>query len=157
MESRGFLSGSVVKNLPANPGDTGDLGSMIPCKRKWQPTPVFLPGGSRGQRSLAGYHPGGHQELDTTDFHLERLLFKDRLPRKKVSIPWEIQIHTLHVFFKVEERSHHGLFPASLASSDVRPKPPGMKWVFICPTAIPGVSVGRFITPTCGFQIRQTY
>ena len=67
MESRGFLSGSVVKNLPANPGDTGDLGSMIPCKRKWQPTPVFLPGGSRGQRSLVGYSPQGRKESATTE------------------------------------------------------------------------------------------
>ena len=35
-------------------------------KRKWQPVSVFLPGGSHGQRSLAGYSPWGHKELDTT-------------------------------------------------------------------------------------------
>ena len=29
----------------------------IPWRRKWQPTPVFLPGKFRGQRSLAGYSP----------------------------------------------------------------------------------------------------
>jgi len=29
----------------------------IPWTRKWQLTPVFLPGNSRGQRSLAGYSP----------------------------------------------------------------------------------------------------
>ena len=29
----------------------------IPWRRKWQPTPVFLPGKSHGQRSLAGYRP----------------------------------------------------------------------------------------------------
>ena len=29
----------------------------IPWRRKWQPTPVFLPGESHGQRSLAGYSP----------------------------------------------------------------------------------------------------
>ena len=29
----------------------------IPWRRKWQPTPVFLPGKSHGQRSLAGYSP----------------------------------------------------------------------------------------------------
>ena len=29
----------------------------IPCRRKWQPTPVFLPGESHGLRSLAGYNP----------------------------------------------------------------------------------------------------
>ena len=31
----------------------------IPWKRKWQPTPVFLPGKSHGQRSLVGYSPWG--------------------------------------------------------------------------------------------------
>ena len=31
----------------------------IPWRRKWQPTPVFLPGESHGQRSLAGYSPWG--------------------------------------------------------------------------------------------------
>jgi len=38
----------------------------IPWRRKWQPTPVFLPGKSHGQRSLAGYSPWGCKELDTT-------------------------------------------------------------------------------------------
>ena len=35
----------------------------IPWRRKWQPTPVFLPGKSHGQRSLAGYSPWGRKEL----------------------------------------------------------------------------------------------
>ena len=39
----------------------------IPWRRKWQPTPVFLPGNSRGQRSLAGYSPWGRRESDTTE------------------------------------------------------------------------------------------
>ena len=33
----------------------------------WQPTPVFLPGESYGQKSLAGYSPWGHKESDTTE------------------------------------------------------------------------------------------
>jgi len=37
-----------------------------PWRRKWQPTPVFLPGESHGQRSLAGYSPWGHKELYMT-------------------------------------------------------------------------------------------
>ena len=37
----------------------------IPWRRKWQPTPVFLPGTSRGQRSLVGYSPGGCKQSDT--------------------------------------------------------------------------------------------
>ena len=38
----------------------------IPWRRAWQPTPVFFPGESHGQRSLAGYSPCGHKESDTT-------------------------------------------------------------------------------------------
>ena len=34
--------------------------------RKWQATPVFLPGESCGQRSLAGYSPWGRKESDTS-------------------------------------------------------------------------------------------
>ena len=39
----------------------------MPLRRKWQPTPVFLPGESHGGRSLVGYSPRGCKELDTTD------------------------------------------------------------------------------------------
>ena len=35
-------------------------------RRKWQPTPVFLPGKSHGWRSLVAYSPWGHKESDTT-------------------------------------------------------------------------------------------
>ena len=35
--------------------------------RKWQSTPVLLPGKSHGQRSLVGYSPWGRKELDTTE------------------------------------------------------------------------------------------
>ena len=37
----------------------------IPWTRKWQPTPVFLPGKSRGQRRLAGYSPQVAKQSDT--------------------------------------------------------------------------------------------
>ena len=39
----------------------------IPWRRAWQPTPVFLPGESHGQRSLVGYSAQGHKESDTTE------------------------------------------------------------------------------------------
>ena len=39
----------------------------IPWRREWQPTPVFLPGKSHGQKSLAGYSPWGRKELDMTE------------------------------------------------------------------------------------------
>ena len=38
----------------------------IPWRRKWQPTPVFLPGQFHGQRSLVGYCPWDHKESDRT-------------------------------------------------------------------------------------------
>ena len=39
----------------------------IPWRRKWQPTPVFLPGESHGWRSLVGYSPWGCKESDMTE------------------------------------------------------------------------------------------
>ena len=39
----------------------------IPWRRKWQPTPLLLPGKSHGLRRLAGYSPWGHKESDTTE------------------------------------------------------------------------------------------
>ena len=39
----------------------------VPWSRAWQPTPVFLPGESRGQRSLVGYSPWSHTESDMTE------------------------------------------------------------------------------------------
>ena len=60
----------MVKNLPANAGNAGDLGfnpwvGKIPWRKTWQSTPVFLPRESHGQRSLVGYSPWGCKELDT--------------------------------------------------------------------------------------------
>ena len=43
------------------------LGGKIPWRRTWQPTPVFLPGESHGQRSLTGCSPWGRKESDTTE------------------------------------------------------------------------------------------
>ena len=66
----------VVKNPPANAGDTrGGFDSWvgkIPKRRKWQPTPVFLPGEPHGQRNLADYSPKfygpwGHNESEMTE------------------------------------------------------------------------------------------
>ena len=39
----------------------------IPWSRKWQPTPVFLPGEFHGQGRLAGYSPRGRKQPDTTE------------------------------------------------------------------------------------------
>ena len=52
----------------------------IPWGRKWQSTPVFLPGEFNGQRGLVGYSPWGCKELDTAEWltqqpHLEQPSF----------------------------------------------------------------------------------
>ena len=40
---------------------------LLTWRRQWQPTPVFLPGGSHGWRSLVGYSPQATKESDTTE------------------------------------------------------------------------------------------
>ena len=62
----------AVKNLLANAGDTetwkfSPWVGKIPWRRKWQPTPVLLPGESHGQRSLVGYSPRDRKESDMTE------------------------------------------------------------------------------------------
>ena len=61
----------VAKSSPAKAADERHRFHpwvrKIPWRRKWQPTPVFLPGKSHGQRSLAGHSPWGRREWDTTE------------------------------------------------------------------------------------------
>ena len=70
-ENRGFSSGSAGKEPTCSAGDTGDMGSILGSGRSpggaWQPTPVFFPGESHGQRSLAGYNPKGCKKLDMSE------------------------------------------------------------------------------------------
>ena len=56
----------MVKYLPASAGDVKDVG-LIPWRIAWQSIPVFLPGESRGQRSLAGYIVHRVAESDATE------------------------------------------------------------------------------------------
>ena len=61
----------MVKNSPASAGDMrlrfDPWVRKIAWRRAWQPTPVFLPRGPHGQRSLVGYSPWGHKQSDTTE------------------------------------------------------------------------------------------
>ena len=59
----GFPGGSVVMTLPDNAKRHrfDPWVSKTSWRRKWQPTPVFLPEESHGQKSLAGYSPQGHK------------------------------------------------------------------------------------------------
>ena len=62
------LAGGSGKNPPVNAGDVRDERfdlwiRKIPWRRKWQPTPVFLPGKFHGQKSFTGYSPWGLQRV----------------------------------------------------------------------------------------------
>ena len=60
----GFLGDSVVKNLPATQEAwVQSLGQTDFLEEEWQPTQVFLPGQSHGQRSLVGYSPQGRKRV----------------------------------------------------------------------------------------------
>ena len=50
------------------------VGKKIPWRRKWQPTPVFLPGESQGQKSLVGYtHTHTHTHMCAHTQHSQNL------------------------------------------------------------------------------------
>ena len=53
----GFPCSSISKESACSAGNPGLISGSgrFPWRREWQPTPVFLPGESHGQRSLAGY------------------------------------------------------------------------------------------------------
>ena len=100
LRSSGFLVAQMIKNLPANAGDMRHSFhtwvEKISWRRAWQPTPLFLPGESHGQRSLVGYSPRGCRELDmaeplsahAADLHIHRnLLFPGDLKRSPGILP----------------------------------------------------------------------
>ena len=61
---------SVKKRLGADCGSDHEFliaQFTLKWRRKWQPTPVFLPGESHRQRNLVSYSPWDHEESDTTE------------------------------------------------------------------------------------------
>ena len=76
---KGFPGGHSGKDLPASAGRCKRHGfnpwvGKIPWRRAWQPTPVFLPGESHGQRSLAGYM-GSHSQTRLKRLSSSKLLY----------------------------------------------------------------------------------
>ena len=65
-----FPAGSEVKASTPSARDLGSIPGLgrFPWRRKWQPTPVFLPGESHGQRSLVGYSLWGQTGLSDFTF-----------------------------------------------------------------------------------------
>ena len=88
----GFPGGSVGKESTCQCRRCERLGfnpwvGIISWRRKWQHTPVFLPGKSHGWRSLADYSPWDHKELDTTEW-LHFLFFTEASTSKNTNHKW---------------------------------------------------------------------
>ena len=62
----GFPNGLVGRESACSEGDPSSIPGWekIPWRSKWQPSPVFLPGKSYGERSLAGYSPWGCKRVE---------------------------------------------------------------------------------------------
>ena len=67
MEKAGGLQSMGLLRVGHDWGTSLSLFTLLHWKRKWQPTPVFLPGESQGPGSLVSCHLWGRTELDTTD------------------------------------------------------------------------------------------
>ena len=103
-----FLVAQMVKNhlQCGRPGFYPWVGKSS-WRRAWQPTPVFLPRESQGQRSLEGCSPQGHKESDTTEqpstvpsIPRVRAVVKDSALREKCAIE---TIWTVHVTEPVKD------------------------------------------------------
>ena len=97
-----FSVAQMVKCLPTMQ-DTRvqSLVGKIPWKRKWQPTPVFLPGKSHGLRRLVGYSPWGRKESDTTGqlllsffFHFQCRTNDQKQPANRTLKHWDSMLLT---------------------------------------------------------------
>ena len=68
--------------------------SYIYCdlwRRKWQPTPVLLPGESHGRRSLAGYSPGALEESDTSQhLHFQFHALETEMASHSSVLAWRV-------------------------------------------------------------------
>ena len=90
-----FPGGAVVKSPPANAGDARGAGSIpglgrSPWTRKWQPTPIFLPGKLHGQRSLVGYSTWGCNESDRTEHTHTHTPSYSTLKSRDITLPTKV-------------------------------------------------------------------
>ena len=76
------------------------LGQEDPLEKKWQPTPVLLPGKSHGRRSLVGYSPWGRKEVDTTEWLHFHFWLTIRTLLKFVKRNWESPFSTELVIWR---------------------------------------------------------
>ena len=97
--------------MRGGPGFNPQIGK-IPWRRAWQSTPIFLPGKSHGQRSLAGYGPLGSKELDTTEVtqHAQHdLIFRSLIHFEFISVYKVRESSNLVLLHVADQCSHHHL------------------------------------------------
>ena len=98
-----FPGGSDSKASVYNVGDLGSIPGLgrSPWRRKWQPTPVLLPGKSHGWMEESGGRQsmGSHRELDTT----EQLHFKLNWPHRPNPV-MSTHLHILYIHFQATKR-----------------------------------------------------
>ena len=80
----------------------------IPWRREWKPTPVFWPGKSHGQRSLVGYSPWSHKELDMTE--------------------WLIHTHSINIMTYLFQSTHVYMVSNFSRSINIGTKNKTMEW-----------------------------
>ena len=73
-----FLKSMIQDNEVKSQKHLGFFPGQLSWWRAWQPTPVFLPGESHGQRSLVGYSPWGCKDTDATE--AAELTYTQRFP-----------------------------------------------------------------------------
>ena len=82
----------------------------IPWRRVWQPTPVFLPWESHGQRSLVGYSSWGCEESDTAKHTEQQAIIKERVDHsqsgKSAAMAWGYLSTTMGKSMWVRTTSH---------------------------------------------------
>ena len=96
------------------------LGREDPLRRAWQPTPVFLPGESHGQRNLAGYSSWGPKESDTTEATQQAL--------SDTTLRTESEEELKSLLMKVKEESEEAGLKLNIQKTKIMASGPITSW-----------------------------
>ena len=102
MEEPGRLQSMGSLRIRHNQATLLSVFTFMHWRRKWQPTPVFLPGESQGRRSLVGCRLWGHTELDSTEVTQQQ--------QQGLSVSFSQSLYSLEVFltmFSLHLKSIH--------------------------------------------------
>ena len=105
----------------------------IPWRRKWQPTPVFLPGKSHGQRGLVGYSAWGGEESDMAEQLNNNKSMVHLPPFLERQLPGDRDMHRLCSL----------MYPNAYATEGVCER---------CPKDFLATELWELCTPTCTFH-----